>query len=195
MPENDKTENTPVGSAAEQAPASYTPPAPAAEAAPTVTADGRVNAVPVTPRRGLSTLAIVGISAAGLGLLAGAFLGGIVVGHATDHRGGDRVQFSQGEVFGDQFPGGQLPGDGIQGGMPMMPGQQGQQGQQGQLQGPQGQQGQLQGPQGQQQAPQGQQGQGKHRKAPQGAQGGQGVAPAPGTGTAPAPGATAAPIQ
>jgi hypothetical protein len=181
MPENDKTENTPVGSAAEQAPASYTPPAPAAEAAPTVTADGRVNAVPVTPRRGLSTLAIVGISAAGLGLLAGAFLGGIVVGHATDHRGGDRVKFSQGEVFGDQVPGGQLPG-GTEGGMPLMPGQQGQQGQ-------------LQGPQGQLQGPQGQQGQGKHRNGPQGAQGGQGIAPAPGTGTAPAPGATTAPIQ
>jgi hypothetical protein len=179
MPENDKTENTPVGSAAEQAPASYTPPAPAAEAAPTVTADGRVNAVPVTPRRGLSTLAIVGISAAGLGLLAGAFLGGIVVGHATDHRGGDRVKFSQGEVFGDQVPGGQLPG-GTEGGMPLMPGQQGQQGQ-------------LQGPQGQLQGPQGQQGQGKHRNGPQGTQGGQGIAPAP--GTAPAPSATTAPIQ
>jgi hypothetical protein len=134
MPKDDNTENL-DNAEATQAPAEYTP-APEAEEANEATA-------PVTPietarKRSLGTGAIIGISAAGVALLAGIFGAGVATANAVGHQSPPAMgQFNeagpQGQMGdmdddgpreggqhgpkGGQHPGGQKPGGQMQGGL------------------------------------------------------------------------------
>jgi hypothetical protein len=122
MPNNEKN--------AQQAPTEFTPTAGAAEEV----------ATPITSVRSkrLGTGAIIGISAAGLAVIAGSFGAGAAVATVASHN--DRGGFSQ---LGDFAQGGPQGQQGQQGQLP----QGGPQGQNGQV-GPNGQQGGKRGPQG-----------------------------------------------
>lgn len=106
MPKEDNTENL-DNSEATQAPAEYTP-APEAEEATEA-------AAPVTPietarKRSLGTGAIIGISAAGVALLAGIFGAGVATANAVGHQGPPAMgQFDQ---AGPQGQMGDMDGDG-----------------------------------------------------------------------------------
>jgi hypothetical protein len=151
MPKNHKDEN------AQQTPAVFTPSANAAAEAPAADAFTSSRA-----KRRLGTGAIIGISAAGLAVIAGSFGAGAAVATVASHN--DRGGFSQ---MGDMAQGGRN-----------QQGQMGQNGPQGQM-GQNGSQGQM-GPDGQM---------GQNRRGPQGAPNGTApsgapVAPAaPGTAT------------
>jgi hypothetical protein len=76
MPKNDNNENM-------ETPAEYTP------AAPEAAAQQTENVTPIEEgrKRRLGTGAIIGISAAGVALLAGVFGGGMAVANVIDHNG------------------------------------------------------------------------------------------------------------
>jgi|GEM_PF-5577591 len=126
---------------AEQAPKEFTPtPGAAAEDVATPITSAR-------SKRRLGTGAIIGISAAGLAVVAGSFGAGAAVATVASHndRGGfsQLGDFAQGGPQGQKGQQGQQGQQGPQGQLP----QGGQQGQNGQV-GPNGQQGGKRGPQG-----------------------------------------------
>lgn len=81
MPKDDNTENL-DNTEATQAPAEYTP---AAEEAPE--ADATVTPIDTPRKKSLGTGAIIGISAAGVALLAGIFGAGVATAHVLDPQG------------------------------------------------------------------------------------------------------------
>ncbi|MDH6533255.1 hypothetical protein M2119_001492 [Aurantimicrobium minutum] len=84
MPKDDNTENL-DNAEATQAPAEYTP-TPETEAAATE-ADAAVTPIASARKRSLGTGAIIGISAAGVALLAGIFGAGVATANAVAHSG------------------------------------------------------------------------------------------------------------
>ena len=94
MPKNDNNDNVEI-------PAEFTP------AAPEATAEQAETVSPIEEgrKRRLGTGAIVGISAAGLVLLAGVFGGGMAVANVIDHNNRPPAGMAEGLT-------GQLPGDG-----------------------------------------------------------------------------------
>ncbi len=94
MPKNDNNDNVEI-------PAEFTP------AAPEATAEQAENVSPIEEgrKRRLGTGAILGISAAGLVLLAGVFGGGMAVANVIDHNNRPPAGMAEGLT-------GQLPGDG-----------------------------------------------------------------------------------
>ena len=108
MPKND-SENL-DNTEATQTPAEYTPEAAAEESDATVTPIAEVR----ERKRGLGTGAIIGISAAGVALLAGVFGSGIAVANVIGHSGGGPVagMVGQGPALGQMGDG---DGDGPHG--------------------------------------------------------------------------------
>ena len=99
MPKNENNENL----EATQAPAEFTPEAPQAEAE-------NVTPIETARNRKLGTGAIVGISAAGVALLAGVFGSGVAVANTMGH-GADRGPAGMsGQNLGEMAQGGQMPG-------------------------------------------------------------------------------------
>ena len=103
MPKNENNENL----EATQAPAEFTPEAPEADAAEAE----NVTPIETARKRKLGTGAIVGISAAGVALLAGVFGSGVAVANTIGHAG-DRgpVAGMNGQNLGEMAQGGQMPG-------------------------------------------------------------------------------------
>lgn len=103
MPKNENNENL----EATQAPAEFTPEAPQAQAAEAV----NVTPIETARKRKLGAGAIVGISAAGVALLAGVFGGGMAVANVIGHDG-DRGPAAgmNGHELGEMAQGGQMPG-------------------------------------------------------------------------------------